>query len=326
MKNTKKKLNSYEWLMLARLMKNTADIKDSLEILYRMTKNERIRTIQEGLDQGKSFKTILQNNQNEKKIGYYTDFFRLDKAIEVVHQRNSQSKQFQQLMFKKLSYPILIFAFSIVVMSLFADYVLPTMVVAISSTKQIDGVASAFQILKITKDIFLILVSVFAIMVVGLLLQKKEGYLWLWLHRYNKDHFFKLIATYQFVLQLSVLLDESMNLMDCLTLIRYQKQQPLAAMLASKLHHSLLEGKQFEIIIQDELFDESFAPIVMFGLQRADLKKALEDYAQLMQQQFQAILQKVSLFIQGVCYLFVCIVIILAYQLLLMPLEMLNSF
>jgi competence protein ComGB len=137
---------------------------------------------------------------------------------------------------------------------------------------------------------------------------------------------FKMIATYYLVNDLVVFLKNGLSLHQSLDILRFNKTNRLTALLAHHFNEALLKGSDFESSLDIEYFDDEFHSICLYGLKDDDFIQAINDYQQLSSYKFEQLIKKMSTVFQTICYLFVAVIIILAYQVLLMPLEILQDF
>ncbi len=324
MKMTKSLLNEYDWLLLARILTNDSDLKLALQMVFQITNRQRAKQMEEELSKGKRLKDILVMDSFERDVGYYSEIVPFVKSIELVYSKRQRKKSMKGLIVQKLSYPMVIFIASLIVLTIFSDYVLPTMV---SSINGIDttSIILGFNVVRIVRNLLLLLAIVFICLIAYIQINHLWSYIWMIAHKLKKDRWFKLIGTYQFTEELIVLLETNLSLLDGLELIRYNKSQPLAAVIAANLHNDLLNGIDFERGIQSEFFDPSFAAVLIYELKKREFREALIGYRDIITQRLQQMIQRCSLAVQIGCYVFVSVVIVIAYQLLLLPLEMLNS-
>ena len=143
--------------------------------------------------------------------------------------------------------------------------------------------------------------------------------------KYKMDGFLKCLATYLFVIDLKVLLDNNISLQKSLDIIRHNKNNMLACLLAYQLHNSLIEWNQFEDSLDNQFFDSQFHAICLYGLRNDDFISSLKDYEDIMELKMNRSLKRIGALVQIICYGFVSIIIILAYQVLMIPLTIIEG-
>ncbi len=321
-------MNQYHWLMLAKLIERCGSLKDSLQMMKKMYPScKRIEQLDESLKLGIDITTVLTKNRFEKKIAYYCKYTSLNKAIGIVYQRDKKMKANTSKLVSDLSYQVILLVAALVVLSLFMNMVLPTMINSLAiENSSTDKLILTFNTINILKNIFIITLLSLLSLLSYLYLSKKLTMLWALLHRLKIDNAFKVIATYQLVSDLKILLNNGLSFHEALDIIRLNKDNQLSGLLAFHFRNNLEDGIDFEKSLDNEYFDEQFHSICLWGLKNDDFESALEDYQQIIELKMQMMIKRVSKIFQFICYLFVSIVIILAYEVLMIPLDMLNEF
>ena len=201
------------------------------------------------------------------------------------------------------------------------------MIISLDLTNQkTDSIIMTFRIINIDKHIVLIGLLILFIFIIYIKVSKKEAHLWLLFHKIGKDKIIRVIATYYLVNDLAIFLENGLSLHQSLDILRFNKTNRLTALLAHHFNEELLKGSDFESSLNIEFFDDEFHSICLYGLKDNDFIAAINDYRQISSFKFEQLIKRTSVVFQTICYLFVAIIIILAYQVLLMPLEMLQEF
>ncbi len=320
-------MNQYHWLMLAKLIERCGSLKDSLQMMKKMYPScKRIEQLDECLQKGIDITTFLTKNSFEKKLAYYCKYTSINKAITVVYQRDKKIKANTSKIVNDLSYQIILLVAALVILSLFMNMVLPTMINSLAmENSSTDKLVLTFNIINTLKNIFVFTLLFWLSLLSYLYFTNKLTMLWALLHRLKLDDVFKIIATYQLVSDLKILLNNGLSLHEALDIIRLNKDNQLSGLLAFHFRNNLEEGVDFEKSLDNEYFDEQFHSICLWGLKNDDFESALEDYQQIIELKMQSMIKRVSKIFQLICYLFVSIVIILAYEVLMIPLDMLND-
>ncbi|MGN1399596.1 MAG: hypothetical protein ACI4WG_06345 [Erysipelotrichaceae bacterium] len=322
------KLDIYQWLILQSLLEKYANQKDSLLLMQQMfPSNKRIAEMIDCLSQGKQLSSILKKDSFEKALAYYCRYIPLDKAINVVYQQKKQAQKNRKKLAADLTYQLLLLLLAICVFYVFMNLVLPSMINALSADQSLTAaIVKTFEILNVIKNILIVLAIVLGGIACYIYQTKKINLLWMLLHKYHLDGGLKCIATYLFVSDLKVLLDNGIALQTALDIIRHNKDNSLASLLAFQLHHSLLEGTLFQQSLDNQFFDPQFHTVCLHGLKNDDFSAGLADYKEIIELKLNRLLKKIAVVVQLVCYGFVCIIIVLAYQVLMIPLSLIEGF
>lgn len=322
------KMDDYKWLMLAKLIERYGSIKDSLLMLEKMyPKTRRIKEINQKLAKGVLLKEILKNDKFEKQLSFYIQYIDIMQAIRINYQKNRQNEKLRKELFEKLAYQIILLVSSIGLLVLFTEIVLPNMIISLDLTNQkTDSIITTFKIINLAKDMVLLSLLMLLWLYIYIKAFRKETHTWLIFHKLGKDKKIKMIATYYLVNDLTVFLENGLSLHQCLDILRFNKTNRLTALLAHHFNEALLRGNDFEASLDIEFFDDEFHSICLYGLKDNDFISAIKDYKQISDFKFEQFIKKISLIFQTICYIFVAVIIVLAYQVLLMPLEMLQEF
>ncbi|MDI9541095.1 MAG: hypothetical protein QM204_06485 [Bacillota bacterium] len=322
------KMDDYKWLMLAKLIERYGSIKDSLLMLEKMyPKTKRIKEINQRLAKGDLLKEILNNDSFEKQLAFYIQYIDIEQAIRINYQKIRQNEKLKKELFEKIAYHIILLLSSIALLVLFTEIVLPNMIVSLDLTNQkTDSIIMTFKIINIIKNIVLFGILLLLIFIIYIKTFKKEAHIWLLFHKAGKDKIIRMTATYYLVNDLSIFLENGLSLHQSLDILRFNRTNRLTALLAHHFNRALLEGSDFESSLDIEYFDDEFHSICLYGLKDNDFVAAINDYKEISNFKFEQLIKKTSLVFQMICYLFVAVIILLAYQVLLMPLEMLQDF
>lgn len=321
-------MDDYKWLMLAKLMERYGSIKDSLLMLEKMyPKTKRISEINKKLAKGELLKDILNHDNFEKQLSFYIQYIDIMQAIRINYQKIKQSKKIKKELFEKISYQIILLISSIFLLILFTEIVLPNMIISLDLTNQkTDSIIMTFNIINFIKDIVLVFLLIILAFIIYVKSSKKEAHIWLMFHKIKQDKIIRVIATYYLVNDLAIFLENGLSLHQSLDILRFNKTNRLTALLAHHFNEALLKGSDFETSLNIEYFDDEFHSICLYGLKDNNFIGAINDYKQISSYKFEQLIKKTSMVFQTICYLFVAVIIILAYQVLLMPLEMLQEF
>ena len=317
-------MTTYQWLVLSKILARCTDTKTAFEVLEKIyPENIRIKQIIELLYQGEPLDRILIKDSYERKLSYYINYCSLKQAIELLNEKQKRYTILKKQIAEKLGYQLLLVVASFAILVLFTQMVLPVMISSLQvhdSTVEIE-----FKVLNITKNIIILLTAFVIGLIVYIKLRKRETYFWMLAHRLKIDGLLKMVATYNLAGDLNILLNQGMSIKDSLDIIRTNKEYPLTSLLAYHLHNSLAEGNDIKDSLCGEFIDRQFYGICVYGLDNDDFCNSLQDYIDMVSVRIETLVKRTSVILQTVCYLFVATVIILAYQVLLMPLELLEE-
>ena len=324
----KKELSEYHWRLIAKLLSRNYSTRDAFEFMAKAFPDcQEIHDIRSGLDQGMLLSNLIGKGEFEKKLKFYLQFISLDKSIKVTENEMKMQKQVRQKIISKTSYQFILMVSSLAVLILFTNVVLPTMLNSIDiSNRKTDAIITAFNIINFIKNAVIILLVLSMTVIGWIRIRKREEYVWIFLHKYHLDSFAKVLITYSFAIKLDILLKNGVSIVDSIRILRFQNSNSLIRLLAYHFDETLLSGERFEKSLDMDYFDNRFHSLCLFGLKSDDFCEALEDYVVMTESKVENIVSRSVFFFQGVCYLFVAVIIVMAYRVLLLPLERLQQF
>lgn len=313
--------------LFATLIERYDSIIDSINILENIyNNNKRIKKLKNDLDKGLAINEVFKVNSTEKLISFYCNYLPLHISINTVLERKKIKNKLLKLFINKVSYQFLLFVISSILLLIFNSVVLPTMINTLTiSSQQSDKLTVIFKILVITIGViffFMLLLFMFAI---GIFLGKKEAYLWAYLHKHNKDQIFKVIGSYKLASNLQILLENSIPLEKSLEILRYDEQDCLLAFIAHHYHTCFENGTDFIESLKMDYLDKQLTSICLYCLQQDSFIAGLKDYCLVVEEKIKIIIKKFSFFIQLFSYSTIGIVIVMSYQVLMLPLELLKE-
>lgn len=320
-------MDEYQWLLLAQLLRRYDSLLTAVDLLRKMyPDNRRMAQMEEGLRKGLELKDILGSDRFEGSLKAYVPYLDLASCIEVVVRRSGQLKKMRSRFVSQVSYQLLLFVSALVIMTVFGSYVLPNMISVLEiSGQRTQNIVRLFSAVKVLRDLLIAAVSVLCICGFYILKKHRQNYLWMLMHRLHHDRLIRTLASYQFAGELELLLSASVSLPDALEILRFQRSDSFTSLLAYHFHDSLMNGLQLSDSLKNEYFDEQFTAIALYGLQDDSFRQSLTDYRCAVEKRIERALKKLTAALSVLCYGFVFIIIILAYQVLLLPLELLEG-
>lgn len=297
--NTTIKISVDELEQFALLLDSGLDNKTMIEITFK--DHEKIV---QALQQGISLLDILSSQKGKtfETIQLLSKYLSLKETIQSIHTlSNSTSSLFKKLV-KNALYPCFMFLFSYFMILFFSHVLLPAM-------KEYTDINS-FLIMYILEFSF----SFLLISLLILFLFRKRFF--------SKLSIVKKISTIRFAILLESLLTISLPTSQALELLsQYKSIQDISL----PIYENLQKGKTLlEILKTIPVMDSSFIPLFQIGLE-TDTTKLLHIYIEKTSYILSKDIKKISIIIQIIAYLSVGLMVLLIYQIMLMPLNMLNS-
>ena len=326
--SSNKALQDYQWMLVSRLCQRGYSVKEALEILRKTyPKDERVIRLCEGLIKGNKLSELLGNSEFEKRLAFYSGYLPLGKAVDVVSRQLEKERRLRKEITGKLGYQALLAIAALGILFMFSSIVLPGMMDSMGMT---DGKAvsilETFQMLTVLRNILAGVAVIVTVSVIAVRVTHSEKYIWMFLHQKKLDGGIKTLVTYRLSRKLDTLLEAGISFIEAVNILRKQEDDQLVKLLAFHFDETLHKGVSFENSLSMSFFDGEFYYLCITGIRNNDFRQSLNDYCSMMEIRWERILKIVFTMIQTVSYLFVAAVIILAYQVLLLPLELLEQF
>lgn len=326
--SSKDRINKFQWLLLAKMLERGLSVKEGFELLESSyPDNLRIRAINKGLSNGVSLKKLLSNDSFSAELSFYADYLPLDKSIKLLIEQREKEKKLNRQIYSRLSYQFVLLLSSMMLLFLFTNYVLPNMMASIGTdNEKARTLLQVFTVLNIIKNLTLSSAALAGLFVIYIRSAKREAYLWSFLHRRKCDQAIKIFVTYRFSRKLKCMLQQGISFVEAVNVLRFKKDDRTLSMLAYHFDDSLQKGTEFEDSLDLDYFDNNFHSLCLYGLKGDDFIVSLEDYIVFTELKIEKFIKTACLFIQGFSYAFVAVIIVLAYQVILLPLELIGQF
>ncbi len=271
------------------------------------------------LNEGRTLSDILTMGQKDPYFFYIRILAKhipLMNAIDCAERIESTESIARKDFLKQVGYPCFLLFFSYFLVEFFSRTIIPSMMVYAQDT-------SMMTMIKGMKVFYIILFFVSGIFVA---LFEIHLHTFIDIRWFNRIPMYKKIQTYTFSEIWKALMDFGLSTQQCVqimneihfskpitTLIRYTDQ---------RLH----QGYPIHEIFEGVLFDGSFGTFVRTGLMTGDLIGLLTIYQQYTRLGISRTVKQWVVAIQLVSYLSVALLVFVFYQVILMPLNLLNTF
>jgi type II secretory pathway component PulF len=281
------------------------------------------KKILEHLNQGEDLISIFCLNQNDSffillkalcsKVSFY-------KAMECLEKLEKSNGKLKKEIGKQIAYPAFIFLFALAMIWFFAGSILPSMAVYSQG-------GSSFFIIHLLQAMYTLL------FMLALLL---GGCYLIFQYSPNPPAFLKRmilslpvikkIYTVQFALILKTLLEAGLSTNELLDVLKSMKNIKCVAIFYERIESELCKGTPFiEVLSHMPGSDPSFSFYIQSGIESLQLPSLLELYSEQSMFYLQEWAKKVSLYVQLASYSCVGILVLVVYQIMLMPLNMLYT-
>lgn len=289
--------------------------------------DKKYQIYKEEIEKGATFVSIIEANASNDLMQYFAFFLKLMPTALALKQAIKLSEFILELknnIIKKASYPCLIFIFALVILYLFASFILPMLL-------QTFRVSENDQLLIILIHgmtylcYFLLIVIVLMILLLILLSLNKYYRSKVILLLAKK---FKIVSIYCSYLFCGFIEKFHQDGIDSITLMQFLSNHPSQWMveIAKQIDNDLLKGVDFISALNNtKIFHGEFIKTM-----KLSLKVHNEAYSQRFmiycQHYFASFFKKFGIILQGCAYLLVAMLVLLCFQVFMIPLNMLNDF
>lgn len=307
---------------LSRLITKGYSLKESLEILGNYD------FILEELSKGHTIEKFIQfNNKNTfyKTLSFFLNISTFDQAVIGAYEYDEFRKNLKMNWLKEISYPILLVFFTCAVYIFFDGFIYPQLQSLISN----QGSLMLNQVLiLIFRIIIMILIGIlFLVLIYLIVIQKNEQYYHKFYEFIKEFSLFKKLLSYDYAIHSLVLMKRGLSTKQVFESLLQLKNNKLLSIPVNAMVDSLHQGKEMISIIENSsYFDPRFKQFYKIGYYAQNLENSLYDYSKYQEEEFKKYLKNSSRILTLSSYLFVAIFIVSIYQMLLMPLEIIQQF
>lgn len=240
-------------------------------------------------------------------------------ALTCAERIDNSSNTISYHFFKKIAYPIFIFCFAYFMIIFFSRSIIPSMMLYSNGENSfllLDLLKILFTLLFICMVVLLVLM--FMYVKVPVFKEKIIPYL-------LKNKIYQLYVTIQFSIVLESLLASNLTSKSCFQILSKMNYFKEVHYFGNRIYQELLEGKRLETIINTIPFDKTFLVFFKIGMKSADLVTILKVYYEQAIKSFKTIVNKLIVTMQVFSYSCVGILVLVVYQIMLLPLNMLNT-
>ncbi|MEG2384082.1 MAG: type II secretion system F family protein [Erysipelotrichaceae bacterium] len=317
------KFNINKWKSLSQLLDKGYPLIASLEMID--PDNSKYKT---ELEKGKSIEEVLIMNGKDKfyeHLQFFLQITSLSLAIQNAVSMSEFEKNLKTKLWKQTSYPIFIFIFAFLTLTVFAHFIIPQMISGFGVSNNASSFLFILEGIKWFASLLIILVLM--IIIYSFICLNKielQHQTILFLSKYIsvfQDFIAYLLSGYLLELRKS-----GLSTKVCFLYLVKTKETSLLNYVSSSIKTQLESGLDLNYIIDHHpLLSRSFKSIYRIGSASNELDKACIDFMILQEQQWVIQIKHIALFIQCIAYTFVAILVVVVYRIMLLPLELLNE-
>lgn len=306
------------------LLKIDIDIKKAFLIIENSKNREIIKTILKNMEKGNAAEEIFIKylpSSYSKYLSCFINYLPLSKSLDLTQNLINKEKEFKNKIIKELSYPCLLMVVCFLGIYLFNFYFFDTFYNLIKSFK-IDA-QQLFFYRKITNIVINVLFFMTIVMLFIFLTVRKNNrkiFYFLIFNKIFKRNIFKIILTQEFIIYYRQCLIQGLKTKEIFEIFSNLKHKLFIRFLSFHIDKRLLEAKSYLDALDLEFLDERLKKFIKIAFYTDQNKELLQVYIENTEK---ILLRKIKMFgikIQIFAYLLCGFVVYFIYQLLLMPL------
>lgn len=311
------------------LLKIDVDFKKALSIIENNKNKKIIKNILQMLEEGNVIEDIILDFVPLNYVKYlkcFISYLSFSKSLDLTQNLINKEKEFKDKFIKAVSYPSLLIMISFLGIYIFNFYFFDTFYNLIKSFK-VDTSQLLFYhgILTVFLNVFLVLIVLLLIIFLLVKRNNKQVFYFVLLNRFFKKNFFKTFLTQEFIIYYRQCLLQGLKTKEIFEILLNLKHKPLIKFLSFHIDKRLLESKNYLDAFDIDFLDErlkKFIKIAYYTDQNNELLKTyIENTERLILRKIKIIGVRIQIFSYLVCGFIVYFI----YQLLLMPLGIIEK-
>ncbi len=308
-----------QFTMLAQLLDKGYPLSSSLLII-----DPKYQEIVDALEAGQSFdECFLQANSGEfyEHCRFFLELSSLSKAIQNAVLLVESKRKLREQWLKETSYPLFILLFAIVVMFVFTSAIFPQLGMVFADYEGFQSVSILVTALKSLTIILLIGAFLFPLLFIGVIHHQTLG----------KECFripiVKEFVSFQLTNDMLALIGCGCSTKEMFSYMVRMRRNGLKKHAIDELSDMLIVGEDLETAIaKANCISDKMKYFFKCGVHTQNVEACLADYLQLQRDRWSHQLKAACIALQVFAYSFIGIIVVLIYQVMLIPLEMIEGF
>lgn len=314
------------WKTIYTLLCQDRSFKECL-LLIKNTKNEEVvNYIESLLEQGVAIENIVKRMTKDKVCGqlqFFVTFLPFQDALHTSLDMLHFEKNVKKSLFSTMMYPVFLIVFSSLLLFLFTYIILPILQMMLEL--QDNGLVVLLTVMNRVVILFYILLLVFVVTFVILYRKSEIGKLYNYLHFVRLDFVLRKYASYVLSQYLYVLMEHGVSTRRSMEILQSYDDKLIIQFLANTLHSQFIKGEDFVDVMQNVYLDSIFCMLCSLGYHTNSFSYTLLEYKEVVEMWLQAFMKKLSIVVQFVAYGCIGVIVIIVYQILLLPMSLLET-
>ena len=315
------RFNETKWILFASLLENGYSVDDCLLIM-----NEKIN-IKKYMEEGKKLEELILQGQNGvfyDHLSFFIQFMSLSKSIYSAFQIQKFEKESIKMIQKKCTYPIFILCISFISIYLFTNYIIPQLMYSFDQFCENIFIKLVYFIDNVCK--FIVILLLILIILYFLSKYSNKFHYYLYKHCLFYVPFYKSYLSYFLSGYMHELNAQGLSSLHSFQYLSKLKQNRSLSYLVKNINRGLYEGNElYQLIVQSKYLDKDFKMYFVIGYRNSNLNDSLSSFQRSCEIKWDKWISIISTIVSIVSYGFVGVLLICVYQIMLIPLDLLNQ-
>lgn len=305
-------------------MDNGFTLQEAMNLLENSSNRIVFQSIRNRLESGEGINEAFHNCCPKIYRRYFEGFIlylpflkSLTLSMHTVEAEEQQKKQLE----KGLMYPCGLFLATIAGMILFNELCFPPLLSMMKGFHVSMGGYQYFH--QIVRIVSVVLITVLILVTVLLLWFSRENHLvqgYRIAKKVNPNSFLIQYASMDFIRFYLECIKMGIHTRECLQIIGSIEHKPLIVFLAKEMERELMNGEKFETAAESPYLDAALSRFMKIAVYASDMERMLDGYLLMCRDRIQRQCKKMTRIIQLVSYSAIGLILVLVYQLLMLPL------
>lgn len=316
-------METRDWSYLCELLNQGYPLIEAIQLLDLPAERLHME-----LSNGKSILEILLQGEKGsfyEYLRFFSNVMSFPDAIDSALSLSSFESKLRKYLLKKSIYPLFILLFAYAMLCFFSIAIIPQMMNSFNQNKDFIELSSFISFIEIICKLFGVFVILLMISMIYLMRHRElcSKLLWKWFRhwRWIQDYESYLFAGYLMQMEKhGVSTRQSMHFFQSI------RKDTLFYIFIFHIQKQLEQGMSLkDIITNNEILNKDF--IHMFAIASATMKlqQIFSSYMKQQEYRWEERMKKISMIIQIISYVFVGLVVLVVYQMMLVPLSMLEQ-
>lgn len=312
----------YEWKYLYALLDSGYPLVQAITMIRPDV------SLQVYLEQGMEISDLLLTGQKGSFYKHLRFFFALSsikEAIDCSIHLEAFENNIRKKLIQQTSYPILLFCFAFATLYIFSSYVIPQLMQSFDMEHENALLVQGVQILRGA----IYLLALFLLCALGIVILSAHHAS---VYQFTLNVMIKLtslpadLCSYTLSGYLLALTKQGISTKEAFHFLIQLPKQGMLYRCVRELYQGLEEGEDIlELFEKQPLLNASFVQCWRIGMHAQNMTKALQDAMERQEEAWSRLIKRISIVIQAGAYSFVALMVILVYQIMLVPLQLLES-